>query len=321
MYLNQSYAAYLNQLSSSINTNFGFVFVSIGVPCNLVSIIIFWRLMKNKTNMGILGILQSLIDMAIPLYLLFVYRLSPSVFPISPQNRDDFQCKLYTFIRRFILDISSWTTVISTFDRFTYVLYGHDGRLKKIFKNKWGLTGSILTVFFIIGIIDIPNLFFYLINGTCSANNYVKVSSEIISTFLRTYIPFVRMIMFNLLMIRKIFRYNRMTFNQNSLSHKENQFTRVVMAYSVYFFILHFPHSFYYIMCNINLFSDGLKSDPLMAASYSLARVITGTLAFFVQIFSLFMHLGFNKLYKKELLRLLSRFFQSTFSNTTHNVH
>lgn len=206
---NQALVSYLNQLTSSINTNYVIISTSIGVPLNLICMFTFWRLMKNnKTNMGFLGICQSFIDMTILLMFLFVYRAAPIFFSILPANRANAECKIFGWIRRFILHASSWIAVVSTFDRFTYVLYGHENRLKFL-KNKSTLSGCILAIFVLIGILNIPNLFFYISGGACIGNFDATISSDIISILLRTYIPFGLMVVFNWLMIRKLFKSNR----------------------------------------------------------------------------------------------------------------
>lgn len=301
-----STAIYLNQLSSKINTNFAIISASIGVPCNLICLVIFWRLTRtNKTNMGMLGIVQSLIDMTILLIYLFNFRGSPLFFTIAPFNRDHLQCKIYTFMRRFFLHASSGMVVLSTFDRFTFVLYGHDKHLKFI-KNKLALSGCILILFSIIALFDVPNLMFYVSNGVCLGNDDATISSDIISILIRTYLPFAIMIIFNLLMIRKLFEIKRATLQQNNtLTRKEYQFTLAVIAYDVYFFVLNFPISIYYILYDLNQYSGNLRCDSMLSAKYTFFGAITSNLAVCIQTFSFFMYLGCNKLFRHEFLRLL----------------
>lgn len=307
--INQTYSMYLTRLSNDISNNMNIIMSAIGIPCNLLSIIIFTRLLRNKTNMGFLGIFQSIIDMLILALFLLVFR-SSQLFGTSFAGMNDSLCKFLTFLRRFILHASSWIAVLSTFDRFTFVLYGHDNRLK-FMKNKLMLSSCIFAIFTIITILDIPNLFFYVQNRACTGNNNAVISSDIISILLRTYIPFVLMVVFNIFMIRKLFNNTRTTFKQNSLSRKEYQFTLAVMAYDAYFFILNAPLSIYYIMYDINLYSDALKGDDLVFnAAYSVSGAVTSNFSFLVQTFSFFMYVCFNKLYRIEFLRIVGLIFR-----------
>lgn len=316
---NIAYANYLNAINRQFNNYYTIAAVTIGVPCNLACLFIFWRLLKNKTNMGLLGIIQTVVDLFILLMFLFVFRAWQLFYPISPLNRDDFQCRFFTLIRRFMLHVSSWVAVISTFDRFTYVFYGHDQRLK-FMKSKLSLCGLILIVMVVILICNIPNLFFYFESGSCKSSNDITLITDVISILIRTYIPFGVMVVLNFLMIRKLFKSDRLTFKQNSLSRKEYQFTVAVMAYDAYFLFFNFPLSVHYIMFDINLYSGALKGDPAMNAGYNLYSSVAINFSLLVQILSFFMYTAFNKLFRQELLRVfgLTRFFLgSQVSNST----
>ena len=121
------------------------------------------------------------------------------------------------------------------------------------------------------------------------------------------------MIVFNMLMIKKLFRNNRSTFKQNSLSRKENQFTLSVMTYDAYFLFLNFPHSMYYIAYDANLYSGALVNNPQLNAEYNIMYAVSSNLAIFTQAFTIFMYVGFNKLFRQECLSVLGlkRLFRS----------
>lgn len=312
-----SQATFLSALANDILTYFYPISASIGVPCNLISVYIFWKLKKNKNNMGFLGMIQSIIDFALQLLFLFAFR-SNLVFGRSLSGFSNPACKVLTFFRRFSLQISSWMHVIITFDRFTFVLYGHSDRFK-FMKNKIILSFIMLAIALIIGFINIPNLYFYLNGRSCTADFPILFSADIIALCFRTMFPFLLMVVFNILMIRKLFRNNRETFKQSSFSRKEYQFTVSVLAYDAYFFILNSPHSLYYILYDVNLYSGALNRDPLMAASYSLANSLTAVLAFCVQTFSFFMYLAFNKLFRVEFFHLVGTIFCITSLKRVHS--
>lgn len=300
-----AYIVYLNKLSSDINWYFSIISSSIGIPCNILSIIIFFRLRRNKTNMGFLGVWQSSIDLILLLLFLLVFR--SQTFGISLATQNDSACKFLTYLRRFILHASSWIPVVTTFDRFVFVFYGHSERFK-FMKNKRILSAIILIIFIIITILDIPNMLFYLSEIICTAEFSVVVSSNIISIFLRTYFPAVLMILFNIVMIRKIYKNSKTISKQTSSSRKEQQFTRAVIAFDSYFFFLNFPLSLYYILNDINTYSGALKGDSLFAANYTFVGAIAGNISFFEQTFTFFMYLWFNKIFRNEFTNLLGKY-------------
>lgn len=273
---NLTYPAYLNKLSNDINWSFNIISSSIGIPCNLVSIVIYTRLMRNKTNMGFLGVWQCSIDLALLLFFLLLFR-SSTTLGINLPGQTDSGCKFLTFLRRFILHASSWIPVVTTFDRFVFVFYSQDERFKFMHKKRM-LTLLILVVFVVITILDIPNMLFYKSGSACVSDFPITVSSDIISICLRTYFPAILMVILNLVMIQKIYSSSKILSNRSSsVSRKEHQFTRAVIAFDSYFFILNFPLSLYYIFNDVNSYSGALKGD-LFVASYSLAGAIAGNM-------------------------------------------
>ena len=230
---------------------------SIGIPCNLISIFIFARLMRNKNNMGFLYIWQCSVDIFLLLFTLILFR-SGITLGIDLKDQTQYACKSLTMLRSFIFQASSWIAVLTTFDRFTFVLYGHSN-LFRFLKSKRNLTCIILGIFAIIILIDTPTLLFYneFVNThyVCSADFTVKLTTDIISILLRTYVPFTLMFIFNVIMIRKIVKKNKNLTHKTSFSRKESQFTLAVIAFDVFFFSLSFPLSVYHVLYDINFVS------------------------------------------------------------------
>ena len=302
-----AYAAYLNKVGNDIQFYFNLVQWSVGIPCNIFSIIIFARLLKNKTNMGFLYIWQCAIDLSLLLFFLFLFR-SGTTMGFNLYLQSDSMCKFLQLLRRFILHASSWAPVLTTFDRFTFVLYGHADRFRFL-KSKLHLTLIILAGFAVLTIVNIPNLNFYLnAKGTsCTADFTATISSDIISILMRTYIPFLLMIVFNILMIRKIFKNNRTMAKQTNLAQKETHFTFAVIAYDIYFLVFNFPLSVFYIMYDINLYNGAIAGDAVFSASYNVFSFTAANFAFCVQTFSFFLYVAFNKLFLNEIFILLGK--------------
>ena len=114
---------------------------------------------------------------------------------------------------------------------------------------------------------------------------------------------------FNLLMIRKIFHSNRLTFKQNPLNRKESQFTFAVMAFDVYFFILNFPLSLFYILYDVNFYTGAFTANQEFGALYNMLLNVMVDLSFCVQAFSFFTNLAFNKLFRQTFLLIVGKLF------------
>ena len=300
----------VNKINDTIDYYFNITSSAIGIPCNLISIFIFSRLMRNKNNMGFLYIWQCSIDLFMLFYFLFIVR-SNVIFRINLNDQSDLTCRLFSFLRRFIIHASSWIAVIITFDRITFVLYGHVNRFRFL-KSKINITCIIFAIFTLIAIVDIPNLF-HLINqkGACKPDFLVKISTDIISIFLRTYIPFGLMVIFNTIMIRKILKNKRIVANQSANSRKEAQFTLAVIASNAYFLVLNLPLSLFYIFYDVNLYSAAFVNPSSFFDKYLLANTIINDIAACEQTFSFFIYLAFNKLFRNMFLSTIGQIFRS----------
>lgn len=304
-----AYAQYLTRVNSDLSFNLALVLAIIGIPSNCLAAIIFVRLSKNKTNMGFLYIWQCLIDIFIQVFILLIYQ-SRRIFGMSLNNQSNSMCMFITFLQRFVPRLSSWLTVLITFERFIFVLYDHKEKYK-LMKSKLFLTGIIFVIFVFIAISSIPSLFYYMKAGSCTADFAIVLSSDISSIFMRVVAPFLLTLTFNVIMIRKIIKSKRTAkpLSQNN-SRKENDFTLSVMAYDIYFLILNIPLSIYLIMYDINTYSGALNSsNDVYTASYAIASTVANYSSFCVQTFSFFTYVFFNKLFRLEFYSLLSRVF------------
>ena len=297
-------AANLNRVASSITYYDNIIFLSVWVPLNLVNALVFTRLMlnkTNKTNMGFLGLCQSIVDITMLVYYSLVVK-STSFFAYNITNANEFLCRFVNFSRRIITCSSSWMQVVTTFDRFIFVIFGHGGRFK-FMKHKRYLALIIFGVLIMNALGQMSNLFYYISKGVCTADNSIFVASDMLLIIIRLYIPIFLMLVFNLFMIRIVIKKSRAV--EKHASKKEHLFTISVMIQDAYILLLVTPVSIYYILYDINLFSGAFNRNPVFTAAYNVFGNVTKDFAFYVQTFSFFIYLGSNKLYRHELLYLI----------------
>ena len=322
---NTSQIEYLNWLSGQIAYYYLVISAPIGIPINLLSIVIFWRLMRNKNNMGFLGICQSIVDLTLLICFLVLIKSSPLIFTPSLASRSSASCAFLTYLRRFLIHASSWIPVLITFDRFTFIVYGHGSRFH-FMKSKPKLIAIILVIFTIIAVVDVPNLFYYVSSEVCTADYGMIILSDLISITFRTYIPFALMLIFNVSVVRRILKNNRNIVKRNVLCGKEYQFTLAVISYDVYFIAINFPVSVYYVVKDG--FLDQFASNPLLAAYFNLVDSILVSFAYYEQTYSIFIYLAFNKLYRQEFFHIVRKIFSvinsylvsPTSSNSANNT-
>ena len=319
------YAAYLTKVSNDINTYLTYILPAIGIPCNLISVFIFWRLIRNKSNMVFLGIFQSIFDAILLLLVLLVFR-SKYLFGINLVNQGDALCKVVTFLRRYIYIASSWMLVLITFDRVIFVLYRYEGRFK-FMKNKLILTALIFALLVILALFNVPNFLFYSdAKLACVSPENIDLVTDIVSIIFRTFLPFALMIVSNLAMILKISKSSRNMFKNTTSSRRELQLTFAVMAFNGFFLFVNIPFALYFIFSDVNSYSGAMDNNPLFKAQYALCNAVTSSFSFFQQTFSFFMYLIFNKLFRAEFFSLigLKKFSISPSTNAStkqHTIH
>lgn len=309
-----SYEAYINNMNNQFTFYFVVVSSAIGIPGNLISMFVFIRLaIKNKNiNMGILYTCQTIIDLIVLVATLLLLRGPVFLFGYSFLNIHDAYCRVFSFMKRFLLHASIWMSVLIAFDRFIFVLYNNRF---KFMKNKRILSAIIAGMLLSIAIIDVENFFFTLSPSknallTCLGNNAVTLAGDVISALMRTYIPMTLMAVFNGHVIYRLFK----SANSAKVSHKsttrirrrEHQFTLAAMSCNILYFLTNFPMSVFYILFDVHLYSGTFKSDSTFSAVYSLYMNIFISLAFILQTCSIFMYLAFNNLFRKEFCALFS---------------
>ena len=306
--MSTSLATNINQIGNSIVYYNNIVFLVVGVPFNLVNILMFTRLIlnkKNKTNMGFLGLCQSIVDITMLVYFSLVLR-STIFFGMSFTNTIDSLCKFIFYFRRMVVCSSSWMQVFTTFDRFIFVIFGHAGRFK-FMKQKRHLAIIIFGILILLALANITNLFYYISKGICTADSSILVASDMILIITRLYIPIFLMIFFNLFMIRTVFKKRNTALRQTSNAKKEYLFTISVIANDAFYLLFHLPGSIYYILYDINLYSGAINGDPLFAANYMFYGNIVQDFSLYMQTFSFFVYFAFNKIYRKEFLDIIGK--------------
>jgi hypothetical protein len=235
---------YFLNLNTQVTNIYLIVTSAIGIPGNLISILVFSRLIRQKFNMGLLYTWQSAVDLFLLVISLVFTRGSRMFFDGVVYNWSDGWCKAWSFWRRYSLHLPSWVALLTTFDRFTFVLY--ENRRFKFMRDKRIICLIILVTFLVLALLNYPNIYAYLplnaIGMTCTGSFAVVLSTDLISGLLRTFILMTVMLIFNYRIYREM-KYSRCraTSTGSRLSHRERHFTRAVIFTDVVFFITKFP--------------------------------------------------------------------------------
>ena len=316
-----NYETYIKNADSQMTYYFVVISSAIGIPGNLISMFVFIRLtLRNKKiNMGFLYTFQTIIDLIMLILTLLVFRGSPYLFGYLVLNIGDSHCRAFMFLRRFIIQASSWISVLIIFDRFTFVLYKSRFRFMK---NKFILSLIILVLMILIAIVNIANLFYYIGGSsttsifTCIASSFVAILSDMVSMVVRIHIPLLLMLIFDIRMIYHLYKSSK-SAKASSVKRKEHQFTIAAMLCTFLFFITYFPLAIFYIFYDIELYSGAFNGDSVLSVLYTFYLNIFLNISYVQQTFSLFIYLAFNKLFRRELFKIL--FFKSVKKTNLEN--
>ena len=294
---------YFLNLNTQVTSMYLIVTSSIGIPGNLISMLIFLRLIRRKSNMGLLYTWQSLVDMLFLVLSLFFIRGSRMFFDKVIFNWSDGWCKAWSFFRRHTLHMSSWVALLTTFDRFVFVLY--ENRRFKFMKDKRIVCLIIVLIFIALAAFDYPNFYAYLPkSGNCTGSFSTLLSTDIISALLRTYIPITLMVILNYRIYRKMRdSRRRASFTNTRLSRRERHFTRAVIFTDLVFFITKFPLTITFIVYDAYYYS-GILTGSLYSFAVFVSNIFID-ISSLDQTFSFFIHLSFNKLFRKDLFRIV----------------
>ena len=296
---------YFLNLNTQVTNIYLIVTSAIGIPGNLISILVFSRLIHQKSNMGLLYLWQSAVDIFFLVISLFFLRGSQMFFNGPVFNSSNCLCKIWAFFRRYSLHISSWVALLTTFDRFTFVLY--ENRRFKFMRDKRIVSLIIVLMFLVLAVLNFPNFFYNLSpTGSCSATFGFTLSSDLISILLRTYIPMTLMVIFNYNIYKKMKESrHRAVCSTILLRSREKSFTRAVVFTDLVFFITKFPLSISFIVYDSYYYSGVLKSSYYFSWLGLFLDNIFIDISYVDIVFSLFIHLAFNKLFRREFFSLI----------------
>lgn len=293
-----STVAYWRDLNVQFTFYFTVISSVIGIPSNIVSAWIFIQIMKkNKTTMGFLYLIQSLVDLVFLILLLFVLRTTPVLFSRSFYADSDFACRMLSFSRRFMPHCSCVVTIVTTIDRFLAVCYPNRS---KFMQKKSALLALIIGLMIFMFIMDIPNFFFYLSGTICTAEVNLNIVADLMGISFRTYLPSLAMIIMDTLIIRRM-RISSRVVRQTAENRKENQFTRAVIAFDVFFLICSLPIGIVLIIYDVYLYTGAFRTDPVLFITYVFWFNRTQSFSNSKAVLTFFMNLIFNKIFWNEV--------------------
>ena len=286
--------------------------ISIGIPGNVISILIFIKPCLNiKTNTGLLYTLLCTLNLITILFnglvtnsnRFFQYEFQ---LPLKSEN----------FIKNILLQFLSWSQVLITFDRFIAVIYPIKG--VRIMTKKWVLFSIILGMFvFIIGLNSTffirtsekiyYNETFIIIDDTVMSDE-IWISSNILRLLMQLFIPYAIMVILDLTIIirlrnLKIHLSESQSTQANSVN-KSSRFTRNTILIDLIYLIFNLPSIILDTYYTLHILFPNMPFIPffweLMLEMFLLFPYFYASLLFVVFIV-------FNRIFRAEFIAILNQ--------------
>ncbi|CAF1017414.1 unnamed protein product [Brachionus calyciflorus] len=316
-----AYIAWATKLANSA-LFYGFIILSpLGVVLNILEIIIFQMKRFKKTLMGFYFTINCVTYVIIIIYMT-VFNFSP-LYKVNFTNVSDLSCKMYFFFMRSLHQINSSINVVIVADRLLFILYPNKFKFQK---NKKIISLILFGLFIFSFACNSPNLFFYLkvsvnplTNSTtrsCTGDYSSLLSRGIMSILFRTTIPFIIMLIMNIILIYKVLKSkNKMRADKNLSQDLKFSFT--VIATTFTFLICLLPNVVYVFISHIFQVDDSIKQRQTYTA-YLFALEIMTSLVYFVNYsLNIVIQIIFNNLFKNEFFRILGPLFKKNINQTS----
>ena len=308
----------LAKISEKINFYTLILAISIGIPGNIISILIFVKpCLNNKTNTGLLYTLLCLLNLISILFKVLVK---------NPNMIFNYNIQLYLkteqFIEIILLQFVAWSQVLITFDRFIAVMSPIKG--VRIMSKRWVLYSIILGTFVII--IGLNSLFFvrellYRINvdvnndedkrkSNISKQLYIYI--EIIKVSMQLFIPYSIMVILDSIAIFRLRKVNANSSERQSTQtnskNKSSRFTRNTILIDLIYLIFNFPSTifdiYYIYFITSNQFQMLSLYFVLIFGIFLILSYVYSSILFLIFII-------FNRIFRAEFISIINqqRFF------------
>ena len=291
------------------------VFVNMGILGNVLNIFAFlFKATKNANmTMRFYNLLMSTCNIC-SLVAAYVCFFPGALNMPALYIKTDLSCVFISFTIRIFFQMSSWLTVMATLDRMICISFPHKFAF---IANKKKLAYIALAIFSIICLLNVPNLMLRLhtsldatTNSTivvCTTNLKVLAFRDMSGLVLRYVAPFLLLIIFSTILVCKLVRQRTKSISRDM--SREYRFAFTVIVLNVLYFLTESPNfilTMYLAMEGINPMSQTIvvtnRREAIVNIAYSCSLELIAlrcTCLFFV-------NLVVNKVYRRELFRMLA---------------
>ena len=330
----QKFTIYMNDIRIKLLYYSNLTILPVGIILNTVSSFIFLRKKFSNTTMGFYNIIMALVNNALIILGMIAYfsqALGNDYLLIS-----NFSCLFLSYNLRLFSQMSSWLNVFITVDRMVSITYPNK---YPFLKNKTKLTLLILMMFALLGVLNIPNLFYKVdtvisynsatnkttITKYCTSSELVVRARDTIILVFRMALPIILMVFMNIYLILKLLKVRGKFKSKRDLT-KEYYFALSIFGMNVLYVISLTPNFVSVIYLNTIQYDQtavvGTKKFAVAQFFFAVSVVISTYNIFLV----FFVNLAFNKIFRLEclylfnlLIRVFNKSYDGRITNSTIN--
>ena len=312
----QIFLLYLNDCRAQLLYYTCTYVIPVGIALNILSSIVFMRKKFAKRTMGFYNIAISIFNILFALFSML------SFIGISYGNDltliSDFSCIFLAFALRVFAQMSSWMNVFVTVDRIVFLKYPNKYPL---LQNKKMLSVLIFIQFIILCIINAPNFFLkvHSISSTdpltntnittksCTSTETIVTVRDMIMAVFKVALPIVLMTLMNMYLIKKIIKEKSKV---SDALKKEYQFAFSIFFMNALYTLLLLPAFFILVYLNITQYGHGQQLSITLNKEVLIWQFAYGVALAIVSyefLFTFFVNIFFNKMFKKELVVFLKQ--------------
>lgn len=280
--------------------------VPLGLLLNFIQFIVFLSKDFKKRNIGFLMSALAVAD-SISLFWNFIIFQYLPLIGLSLELYSNEACALFLYITRIIQQIPLYFQALVSFINYISVAYS----TRCIFIKKLTFSFFFLVIFIFVLIINVPSLFRHIVstrsnfsNSTvkkiCVASNIINEVSLLETVLVRCLIPLFLISVLNLMNLRAIIKLRR---DLNMHLNREIRLGVILVLLGLVFILFNFPLACLQI---IQAFTND-SSDSIILGSIQFLLDCTRALALSYYGVGFFINIAFNKLFRKNFLRLVKR--------------
>ena len=315
-----AFFAYLNKIDKEYNFYTFIVVINLGLIGNVVNILIFTIRRRNFSNstMGFYNLLMSACNI-FSLITAYVYMFPVSLGRVSLVVASNLGCPLLSYFIRIFFMMSSWLSVMVTFDRMVCVTFP----TKILFiSDKKRLSWIAALLFVVILALSTPNLLFRVENllttyGTiskqCVASASITAIRDLIGLIVRFIMPIGLETVLNIVLIYKLIKHRKSLNNTRDLK-REYRFAFTIALLNVLYFVFEVPTFVITLYLNFAGYNHAVTNNQAIVAptrESAIANLVFDLSLVFASFrFTCLFYVNFfvNKMFRREFMRIFVDF-------------